>query len=268
MEAIYERPAVYDLEHEGDDQDVRFFIELARRLGPRRILELGSGSGRLTIPLARQGRTAGYEVVGLELAAPMRESLASKVVAGEDLAVDVVAADMRSWIAPEPFDLIVSACSSVTHLLTLEDQLAAWQTARRNLRAGGRFVVDVVMADLRTCAESFQRPPRALVELDIDASDPDSSSRLLRYKTTRYLAHEQRARIHFLYDRMEGADTAERFVSDFEAHVFFPRELQLLYLATGFAVEAVYGDYNFGRLRHGSTTMIVVGRATTPSSAD
>ena len=56
MEAIYERPWDYDLEHEGDEEDIRFYLELTRRLRPRRILEFASGSGRVTISARGAGR--------------------------------------------------------------------------------------------------------------------------------------------------------------------------------------------------------------------
>ena len=39
MEPIYERPRDYDLEHEGDEDDIRFYLELIRRLQPERVLE-------------------------------------------------------------------------------------------------------------------------------------------------------------------------------------------------------------------------------------
>ena len=71
MEAIYERPWDYDLEHEGDDEDVRFYVELVRRLRPKRVLEFASGSGRVTIPLAEQAEPLGFEIVGIEIAEPM-----------------------------------------------------------------------------------------------------------------------------------------------------------------------------------------------------
>ncbi|MBX5451980.1 MAG: hypothetical protein IRZ24_18100, partial [Thermogemmatispora sp.] len=44
-----------------------------------------------------------------------------------------------------------------------------------------------------------------------------------------------------------------------DLHMYFPRELQLLFLASGFAVEAIYGDYErrpFGK----GTKQIIVGR--------
>ena len=48
MDAIYERPRDYDLEHEGDDEDIEFYTRLVRQLRPRRVLELASGSGRVS----------------------------------------------------------------------------------------------------------------------------------------------------------------------------------------------------------------------------
>ena len=66
-EAIYQRPADYDLEHEGDDRDVRFYQRLSRRLGVSRVLELACGSGRLTIPLAQSLKRRSGSVTGVEL---------------------------------------------------------------------------------------------------------------------------------------------------------------------------------------------------------
>src|SRR5688572_30350265 len=64
MEAIYERPQDYDLEHEGDDEDVAFYQQLLDRWRPGRVLELASGSGRVTIPLACAAEQVGAEIVG------------------------------------------------------------------------------------------------------------------------------------------------------------------------------------------------------------
>ena len=51
-ERIYQRPEDYDLEHEGQAEDARFYGHLLRRLHPTRILELACGSGRVTAALA------------------------------------------------------------------------------------------------------------------------------------------------------------------------------------------------------------------------
>ena len=64
-EAIYLRPSDYDLEHVGDTADVEFFVSLATRLKPKRVLELACGNGRVTLPLAQAGADHGFEVVGI-----------------------------------------------------------------------------------------------------------------------------------------------------------------------------------------------------------
>jgi SAM-dependent methyltransferase len=263
METIYERPGDYDLEHEGDDEDVEFYVRLLDRWRPRRVMELASGSGRVTIPLARAAVSSNIAVVGLEPEGPMldeahrkREALAE----AERACLSFVAGDMRSWHADQPFDLIIAPCASLSHLLALDDQIAAWTSVFENLSPGGRFVVDLVMPNLAVYAESMQTPPRTLVEIDVDTRDPDSGTRLVRYKTTRYLPHEQRAEIRFLYDRFPERGQMDRYMSDFESHVYYPREVELLFRLTGFSVEAWYGDHAMRHLRPTSRQLIGVGR--------
>jgi SAM-dependent methyltransferase len=263
MEAIYERPWDYDLEHEGDDEDIRFYLGLVRRVKPRRILEFASGSGRVTIPLARHAARQGYDIIGVEIADPMlaeAEKKRDELSEPERSRVRFVKGDIREWRDSEPFDLVITPCSSLSHLLTLDDQLAAWACARSNLVPGGRFVADLTMPNLPVYAESMQTPPRTTLEIDIDTTDPESGDRLLRYKTTRYLPHEQRAEIRFLYDKFPEGKRVDRYVSDFECHVYYPREVELLFRMTGFEVEARYGDYYWRPLRPGSRQLIVTGR--------
>jgi SAM-dependent methyltransferase len=263
VEAIYERPGDYDLEHEGDDEDIEFYVRLLRQLRPKRVLELASGSGRVTVPLAAAASELDCHIVGLEIADTMLEAARQKASALDAEAagrLEFVRADLRTWKSDQPFDLIITPCSSLSHLLSLEDQLAAWRTAHRNLAAGGRFVADLTMPNLTVYAESMQTPPRTTVEIDIDTSDPVTGTRLLRYKTTRYIPHEQRAEIRFLYDKFPDGERVDRYVSDFEAHVYYPREVELLFLFTGFEVEAKYGSYTMKGLRRTSRQLIVIGR--------
>jgi SAM-dependent methyltransferase len=262
-EAIYQRPDDYNLEHVGDTADVDFFVAEVTRLRPKRVLELACGTGRVTLPLAEAGAKEGFEVVGLELVPEMLQAARQQYEAASPevrRCLTFAAGDMRTWRAETPFDLIITPCSSVCHLLTLDDQLAAWKTASDNLVPGGRFIVDVTMPDLSIYADSFRSPPRELVEIDLDTYEEATKTRLLRYRTTRYMADEQRAHIRFLYDKFVGEKPPERSVSDFESHVYYPREMRLLFLYTGFTVEKVYGDYQGNDMKSASRQMIVVGR--------
>lgn len=261
MEAIYQRPRDYDLEHEGDDEDVQFYIGLLDRWRPRRVIELASGSGRISIPLAKAGE--GIHIVGLERPGPMLDDARRKQ---RDLPSDArgrlsfLESDMRDWRTEEPFDLVIAPCSSLSHLLELDDQLAAWRCAYQNLRPGGRFVADLTMPNLPLYADSMQTPPRSFVEIDVDARDSETGTRLLRHKTTRYLPHIQRAEVRFLYDRFPEGKQADRYVSDFDSHIYYPREVELLFRTSGFEMDTWLGDYSARRFRATSRQMIAVGR--------
>lgn len=263
---IYDRPQDYDLEHEADDADVRFFQAFASGVRPRRVLELASGSGRVTLALAETGARAGlrqFTILGVELGdAMLAEAEAKRRAAPADVraAVEFARGDMRAWRGDAPFDLVITPGASISHLLSLDDQLATWRTAFDNLAPGGRFVVDIDMPPLSAYADALRTPPRLLLEVDADSSDPETGDRLIRYKTTRYLQHEQRAEVRFLYDKFTRSGAVDRNVSDLDAHVYFPRELLLLFLFTGFEIERVYGDYQFHPLGPASPQIIVVGR--------
>ena len=262
MEAIYQRPHDYDLEHEGDEDDIAFYTALVTDLRPRSVLELASGSGRVSIPLARLAATLDMSIVGVEIAEPMRAEAERKRAQLDDAVrgrLRFTCGDLRTWRSPEPVDLIISPCSSLSHLLTLDDQLAAWRTAFENLGRGGRFVADLTMPNLAVYAESMQMPPRTTVEIDVDTRDPETGVRMLRYKATRYLPHEQRAEIRFVYDKFPDDKPADRYISDFDCHVYYPRELELLFRCTGFDVAARYGDYRRRTLRSASRQLIYVG---------
>src|ERR1700730_7581709 len=263
MTDLYRRPDEYDLEHVGDQEDVAFYVALASSLRPKSVLELACGTGRITVPLAEEGAGSGFSVVGLDSEANMlkqaREKAAQMPVAVRTR-VKLVHGDMRKWHGREPFDLIVVPCASISHLLELQDQLEVWRQAFQNLAPGGRFVVETVMPNFSAYADSFSNPPRALVEIDRDVTDDRRQIRLVRRKTVNYLPNEQRAQIRFLYEKYHRKSLIECYIDDFESHVYFPRELRLLLLHTGFEIEDGFGGYNRRPLRASSQLMIMIGR--------
>ena len=225
-EPIYKRPADYDLEHEGDEEDIGFYRRLVQRLRPRRVLELACGSGRVTLPLAELAAAQGFEIVGRGArggdagggggeAEPRRRRPCSAPSRSRTETCARGAPTSSSISSSRP----VHRCAICSRCPT-----ASRPGARRGSRCrpGGRFVADIAMPNLAVYADSCQTPPRALVEIDLDTSPPDGSARLVRYKTTRYLPHEQRAQVRFLYDRFTPEDPVDRYVSDFESHVYFP----------------------------------------------
>jgi ubiquinone/menaquinone biosynthesis C-methylase UbiE len=271
MSDLYRHPEEYDLEHLGDSEDVEFYVSLVRRLQPRKVLELGCGTGRITLPLAEQGTQLAFDVTGLDSQAEMLETAKKRLLEAPPKVRErlrLIQGDMRTWQSESAFDLIVIPCSSISHLLTLQDQLTVWNQCRRNLRPGGRFVVEITMPNMATFADSFNVPPRALVEIDVDKSDESDGVRFIRRKTSRYLSHEQCAQTRFLYEKYQNGRAIDGYIDDFAGHVFFPRELQLLFIHTGFEVEQTLGDYRGRPLKPNSPLIIMIGKLAGDDVAD
>jgi SAM-dependent methyltransferase len=263
MSDIYKRPEEYDLEHHGDDEDTSFYLALARDLRPRRILELGCGTGRITLPLARQGVRDGFAVVGLDNQPEMlRRAVQSRDQADPDTrrGLSYVKADMLTWRSDSPFDLILIPCGSLSHVLELEAQIRLFRRCYDNLAPGGRFVAEVNMPNMAAYMDSFHIPPRAPIEIDLDTKNETEGTRLIRRKTTSYSSDNQLAEIRFLYEKYKDGSAVKSYIDDFASHVFFPRELALLFIHTGFTIEGTLGDYHGRDLNAQSPLIITIGK--------
>jgi len=123
---------------------VEFYASLAREVEPP-VLELGCGTGRVTVALAR----GGIPVIGLDRSLPMLR-VAERTAAGVQ-GVRWVQGDMRSFDLRERFGLICIPFRSFQHLLTVHDQRATLERCFHHLRPGG------------VLALNLYNPPSALV---------------------------------------------------------------------------------------------------------
>jgi len=103
---------------------------------PMRVLDLGCGTGRLTLLLAERG----HDVVGVDPAAAMLEVARARDAEGR---VRWIEADARQVdLGDERFDLIVMTGNVFQVFLTDDDARAVLMTARRHLAPGGRLTFE------------------------------------------------------------------------------------------------------------------------------
>jgi SAM-dependent methyltransferase len=116
--------------------DAAFYLSLARKAGGP-VLELGCGSGRVLLPIAR----AGIECTGLD---PSRAMLARLSKNDPPSNLKLVRARMQDFDLPgERFSLVYSAFRAFQHLLTVEDELSCLAAVGRHLAPKGVFALDV-----------------------------------------------------------------------------------------------------------------------------
>ena len=261
IEEIYRYPADYDLEQEAHGTtDIPFWLDLLRRERPTRVLEIGCGTGRLTVPLAREGVANGFTVAGLEIEAAMlaraQDHLSSESAEVCD-AVRLMQGDCRSFECKENFDVIIMPYGVAHHLTDIDEQIATWRNMHEHLVRGGLFVVDLVAPDFQLLARALHNVPFA-VDLDIRGSD---GRHLQRSVAASYNATQQTAIYAYTYDVVDADGARRQYQSPFTMHVYYPNELELLFRLTGFRREAFIGSYDGEPFNDSSRLMIACARA-------
>lgn len=250
--------ALYDLVPAYRDRgDVDFFVGAARDARGA-ALELGCGTGRVLIPIAR----AGIDVTGLDLSDAMldvcRARLRDEPAAVQSRA-SLVRADMRSFDIGETFALAIVPFRPFQHLITVDDELACLAAIRRHLAPGGTLILDLFNPSLdalanRTIGEEWIDTPAFVL--------PDGRRFERRGKIVAHDRANQVNDVELIYDITYPDGRAERFVHAFAMRYLFRFEAEHLLARAGFAVDAIYSGFDkqpFGSVYPGE--LLIVARA-------
>lgn len=254
----YADAALYDYEYRRRRADVTFYRELAKRRlgGPGRILELGAGSGRVTVPLARDG----HDVVALDQSPAMLAQLRARIARlpmALEARITPLVGDLRTFTAPGKFPLVIAAFNVLEHLYTRTELAACLARVAEHLTPDGAFVFDVQMPDLEWLTRD---PEKRWAKTRF--TDP-TTGRAMFYSTNHdYDPVSQVVLIRLYYDPVDGKGGSR--VVKLSQRKFFPAELEALVAHAGFRVTARYGDFFWGPLVAGSETQVLVCERVKP----
>ncbi len=244
----------YDLSHQPLVEDIPFLLRQAAETGGP-ALELGCGSGRLLVPLAR----AGVAVVGVDNSPEMLARAAMRL-AGEPVevraGVRLVEGDVRSLALPglEPFALAYFGYNTFLHL----DETAAAAALRRLrplLRPGARLLIDV---DHPLALSAAGDDPDFVLEDEL--RDEALGETIRQFTAYESVPGEQAVDVTWVYETNKSGDDAPTRVK-LRYHYFYPHQYDLLFGLTGFRLLGLLGDYDDSRFDEDSERLIIVGEA-------
>lgn len=241
----------YDIEHAGFDEDLDMYRNFAELCGGK-VLELACGSGRLLLPLAREG----YTLTGVDTSGAMLE-IARVALEKEGLAArcQLVQQDMCTLHLQEKFRMALIALGSFGHVIARTQQQQALAAIRQHLSVGATFILDISNEDARYMEAlsgqmlhqgTWQQQDGSYVTHFL--SPASSNTQHLLDLTHFYEVHRQGGNV-------------QRSVSQTSLYLFERNETELLLDQAGFRVKDVYGSYEFGPYEHDSTRMIFIAEA-------
>jgi SAM-dependent methyltransferase len=243
---IYASPQLYDDQYLRYRDDIPHYQRLAHDLGDP-VLELGAGTGRLSVALG----TAGYRVVGVERSPEMLEHGNLRVEAEEvGGRVRLQRGDMRSLRLGETFPLIVAAFNTLMHLYTLTDQDEALAAVVAHLAPGGTFAFDLFLPEFG---------PQGLLrrEAEWDHVGGEHSELFLVQE------HDRAAQTilsRYYLDTTDADGLLRRRTAILRQRYYTRFEIERALRQAGFSRISLYGDFDRRPLRDGSPRIVGLAR--------
>lgn len=198
--------------------DVDAYIKIAKRYEGK-ILELGSGSGNISVELAKEG----YEVTCLEIHRDMIHLHEEKL--NESIAnnTTIVLGDMCSFDLEEKFDLIIAANNLVNSVKTTEDLKLMLSSVKKHLSDVGVLVIECDYPNMEEMKE------KDAVEVKTFFENPRSQMNVENRVTPRYnfqtLTRQDKIVVtEFKNDRIK---RRIQIIKDYK--IWLPEELQQLF---------------------------------------
>ena len=234
---IYDRIARYA----GEDAEIAFYDALAKGTNAS-ILELGCGTGRLSIPLAAKG----HAVTGLDCAAAMLEVARAKASAA-DVEVDFVQADMRCFNVESRPGLVILPYNTIGHLHSLDDLMSCFSRVHAQMAPDGMFVIDV---DNPTPYRMGQEP----VERRLLLRYPTESGEWVDVYETIVFDWAEQIQERTLFVQRAGQQSQ----IDLRTRVLFPQELGNLLRTAGFEIALRTGGFDTATFGAASDSQLLV----------
>jgi ubiquinone/menaquinone biosynthesis C-methylase UbiE len=233
-------------------KDVPFWRDVATQVKGR-VLELGCGTGRISLPLAR----AGVRLVGVDRSAAMLDRAARRTAAlgrkQRGRRLRLIRADIRTLpFRSELFSAVIAPYGILQSLIRDSDLAAALESVARVLKPGGLFGLDLVpdVPNWREYREKVQMKGKAA-----------GGAHLTLVESVR---HDRRKRLTIfeqVYRERRGRETREhRFDLTFRT---LPIPVMAKRLSqAGFSIEAALGDYRGKPWDERADVWIILARRT------
>lgn len=211
-----------------DLNDLQFYKRWLPKDKTISILELCCGTGRLTVPIAKDG----YDICGIDYTASMLEQ-ARRKASEENVDIELIETDIRTMQLSKMYDIIFLPFNSIHHLYSNEDVFRTLRNVKSHLNVDGLFLMDCFNPDIQYIVESQK------TSIDIADYTTRDGRKVKINQTMIYENSNQVNRIKWQYF-INGAFNS---VQSLDMRMFFPQELNAYLRFCGFNIIHKFGSF-------------------------
>ncbi len=243
---------IYDFVYSYVTSDIPFYVKEAQKAGGL-VLELGSGTGRVALPIAQ----AGMDITGLDSSEAMLDVARGKLtkLSTAKGRLTLTHGDMRGFSLNQRFNLAIIPFRGFLSLLTVEDEMRTLQNIKRHLKPDGRLIFNIFVPDLDMLVQEGDLPYHFR-----DVTDP-SGRRFVLYHQSSYDNFSQIINARVIIEELgQKGLVMQKMYLDFQLRYVHRWEMQHLLELCGFEVLELYGDFDRSPFDESSTEMVWVAR--------
>jgi len=245
----------YDHLYLGLPGEMEFYVSEALNYGSE-VLEIGCGTGRVTIPIAK----VGVDITGIDNSDGLLEVAEEKIKEQRNTLpanIEFINADMRDFSLDKKFKLAIIPYRAFLHMLTVEDQKKALKNIYDHLAPNGHLIMNVFFPRIDVM-DSYVNQLGTVVK-QVKAIKKDNGNQQIFFDSRQYNSFTQLIEQYFI---MEEIDPDGLLVSK----RYFPLtlrwvtkfEMEHLFELCGFKVVNLYGWFDKTPLNENSSEMIWV----------
>jgi SAM-dependent methyltransferase len=235
-----------------DPGDIDFYHGLCRASGGP-ILEIGVGTGRISLPLAQEG----MEIVGIDLYEPMLKVAQQRAldVAPLDGSIRLIQADMRNFDLKRAFPVVTIPARTLLLATTEEEQIQTLCCAVQHLAPGGTLAFNLFYPDPEMLADD----PDEEFLLEV-VEKPDGGRYVLTARNHFDLESQLNHGVQIAEELDPAGEVLRRQELEVVVRYLYPEQVLALCDRVGLEVIEMRGDFEGSELSEESDEIVVLAR--------
>ena len=229
---------IYDLWIEGDTvwaATQQFYVDVCKHASGF-IVELGVGTGRIAIEIAKTGK----HIIGVDLSqAIINRCQKNAEAAGVEDKLSLMLADACEFELEQTAAMIILPFRTLGHFITLEDKRRLFENVYQQLSPGGYFIFDHYNLN-KAWARTYDKVARLMYP-----TPQVESANIFLWDTYLYSFPTQTMKCFITAERTnEEGVVIERRYHTFSFSWIEPEQTRSILLETGFQIESLHGGFD------------------------
>ena len=239
--SIYHNPERYDDQYWWKKNDIEFWKKIYQNTKCNKILELGSGTGRLALPLLKEGAT----YTGIEISKKFCQH-AEKKIASNGFNPNIINQDFRDFNINKKYDFIFIGFNTFLHLLTDSDALLFFKSVKSHMHSDTLFYIDIFVPNPEFL---YRRDKRLKIFEYINSKTNETIyvDEICKYDQTTEIMKVQW--IYYSENKKE-----EEY--QFTMRMYYPDTMNRIITDSGLHINNLWGDYELNEFNESSELQI------------